>query len=473
MDGAATSIADLDSSGQQKNKEAMEAARTNMNEGLKDPINKAYNNFIKTSSNSDYFSQIKMASNGFLGASIAVLIGLTIIYLIILAFNIKDKCHPMKFLLKIIMLLQLLLAVLILIMAAITTVVSILIAYACTGIDGAVTVPDYVSTKFKGAGLPSKLTPIINTCLYEKGDGNIFNALNVEISSANNVNNITGGMQTYIDFRGNISTQSAPYVGGNIAANISAARTWDYEVEDTPSSESTKVGKDKFNAIGCAGDIMTLKGVPSGKTGSTSSDASSIVSKNSNFAIRRDNNNYRTDYYASRYISSDCPDFVNAQKYLTNVLTAQDAINNKLGELNTDYNGNFYTAENDVWKAMKDSINDFDAILVKVNDAVSFLKKMNSSIPLLLDCRVMLKEVTLLENILCFRFGEDLYQESGLGLALGFIIFIYSWVMCCSIRFANLKIDGQEKYNENNGQSAVGAQNLQDGQNKNQYENYQ
>ena len=473
IDNAVTTISGYDQASIASTRDMLNNARLSLGDKLKKPIIDLFNSFTSSSDGAD--AALKRASTGFIVTSVIVIIVLTLIYFLILWLNIKDKCYPLKTVSKLIMLLQLLLAVLILIMGAILTGVSIFFTYACVAINGAITTPDYLSTNFKGAGITPQLAKIINGCLYEKGDGNFLTALDIDLTQVNNIGNITDGMQSYINFKGNLTSQSAPYLGGMIAGNISAGISNDLELAGSPVAEDTMTGMTKFNSYTCSQDKVYLKTGP--PTVSASGDAFN-TQKGSTYSIIRIVNGYSTSKYAGRYTGSECATLpssttsAQANVHLTNLLTAQDNIPTVYGNLKTNFDTGFYTAESGLFTQMKASTTDLDAIYSKINGAIDYLNSAKSTLPLLLDCRVLRKEITIVSNILCFKLNEDFYQASGLGLALGFFLFLYSWCMCCSIRMTTKLEEDENKgavyYDPNN----QGAPAYQNGQNNQQYNDY-
>lgn len=488
IDDAVTSIASFDSASISSTKSSLQSARTTMKEQLTDKINSFFNDFVMDGS-SAADEQVKKASTGFMVSSIVIMIGLTIIYLIILGFNIKDKCHAMKCISKIIMLLELILAVLILFFGAVLAALSVGISYACVAIDGAITTPDYLTVKMPGLKVPDNLVKIVNSCLYEKGDGNLFTALGLDLSSTNKITNISSGISSYKTLQSNLTKQDKPLIGGYISANITEGRNNDRELAGVPPTEDTVTGMADFNSYQCSSDKMYLKTAPAGYTTSKNTDAV-LQDKGTNFAFIRYSGSYRPAtplpaYYDGRYSPGDCAgvssfgiDSAGANTRLNNILAAQVQIDAKLANLETNYNNGFYTSESDLFTALKASVNDLDTIYSKIQAAIDYVNSMNGQLPQLLDCRVLNKEINMLANIMCYRIGEDIYQSSGIALALGFIIFVYSWIMCCSIRLANPKDKEEEgqgagalAYRE--GETPYGQPAYQDGQNKEAYNTYQ
>lgn len=477
IDSAMSTIVNYDSSSISSTKSQLKTAKDSMKTQLSDRVSSLFDSFAGSSSSDE---QIKKASQGFLVASIVVIIVFTIVYLVILGLNIKDKCHPLKCLSKIIMLIQLLLAVLILFLGAILTVVSIFITYACVAIDGTISTQNYLTTKMTGLTVPDTLQKLMNGCVYEKGDGNLFTALGMDLANFNNINSITSGLQSYQQIRPNLTSQSAPYIGGMISGNITGGINYDLELAGSPSSEDTVTGMSTFNSYKCSQDTMVLK--ETGTTPKSSTGDTDTQGLGAAFSIQRKTGEHKTAY-VNRYAGAACSGLpsgkttTDATNLLNQMLDASDTATTAYTSLQTNFNSGFFTAESDLFTTLKGSTTDLDTINSKMDNAIKYLNNANSTLPLLLDCRVLQKEITLMANILCYRVGDDIYQVSGVGLALGFIIFVYSWVMCCSIRLSNPKDDKEEgsgavAYREGE-QPAYGNTYYQDGQNKEQYNGYQ
>lgn len=474
IDNAVKTIANYDQSSAKSTIDMLTSAQNTLEVSLKQPLQNLFNTFTSNSDGADAY--FKRASTGFIVTSVLVVIVLSLIYFLILGFNIKDRWYPMRFLLKIIMILQLLLAVLILIMGSVLTGATIFFTYTCTAIDGAITTPNYLAVNLKGTNASPELIRITNNCLYVNGDGNLFTALNIDLAKVNDIGNITSGLQSYINFKGNLTNQSAPYLGGMLFDNITAGINSDLELPGSPAAEDTITGMAKFNSYTCLKDQVYLKTGP--PTRSTAGD-SAAQDKGLTYSIIRHDGSYSGSKYAGRYnLGTECTTLptgtttAQANTYLTNLLTVQDGIQTTYLNLRTDFGAGFYTAENNLFTDMKASTTDLDAIYSKVNSAIDYLNSANSTLPLLLDCRVIRKEVTLFSNILCFRLYEDFYVSSGLGLALGFVLFIYSWFMCCSIRMTTKKKDennGALYQDANNRGGAFGTPAYQNGQQYNDY----
>lgn len=439
IDKAADTIVNYDSAEIQKTKSELESARTDLTGSVKKPLDDFYKQLV--TGGTDYFKKVKDAGTGIMAAAIVIIIAFTLVFFLILFMNIKDKWHKGKCISKIIMLLQLLIALIILIMSVFGVIVSVVIAWMCTGLDGMIATEGYLSTSFKGLNVDQKFVDITNTCIYKDGNGDLFKALGMNLSSINKINDITDGLQEYTAFKSNLTGQSAPFIGGSFSEVISSGIDYNSELRGSPQEQDIVSGREKFNYFGCAQDIMRLNVCPTDNTESTIGDAAD-ASLNTKYCVKQKTS--PSHDYAGRYSTPPaCTNgtAANAQGVLTATSTASHKQNADLLLLQATYNNDFYTSELSVFTKLKDSMADLDIIVDKSKSLVDNLNRLNGTLSKLVDCRIMRKEIVMFENVVCFRIGEDYYQQTNVGIALGFLLFVYSWFMCCTIRLTNKKDD--------------------------------
>lgn len=461
-------IAEYDVSSIASTKSSINNARTQFIGKYKTEVQSLYNSMVDNPN--DIFKQIKDAGTSFMIASIIVIIVFTLLYFVILFFNIKDKWHKAKCISKIIMLFQLLLAILILIMSIIGVVVGIILAVICFITDDVIASNTPLSTiNFSGK---AAMMTFFQTCINKNGNGDFLGAAGMDLSSITKINSITDGMQGFTTLKNNLTSQANPLVGGWLSGNITGGQSYDIQLRGVPENQDLTTGLNKVNEYGCAGDVMVFKDCPSGRTNSATTDTATSVS--SNYCMRHPS--LSTTHYSGRYVglSATCTtgSANDADTVLFNTATAADLHKTKLDNLNNDFNNGIYTAELDVFTKLKTSVTDLDTILNKIQGVINSLNTIGGSLSKLTNCTVLRKEVIMFENVICFRIAEDYYHQTNVGIALGFLLFVYSWFMCCSIRLAN-------KQDDNN----AGGNNLyrdepKDGmppqeQNANQYDNYQ
>lgn len=448
IDSASNTIANYDTTSLQATKQSLIDTQTNLDANFKQPLVSGYKLLVNGSL--DYSKSVISAGKGFMSASIIVIIVLTLVFFVILFMNYRNKWHCMKIFIKLIMLIQLLLAVLILIFGIFCVIFSVIFAYLCTGIDGMLTTSDYFSTQMSGLNSGSNITVfnnLINQCVYLNGTGDLSSALGLNTASFNQLSNITAGMQNYTSFRSNLTGTSGPVLGKMINDNITGGIAFSTVLAGVPPAQDLITGTSTFNTYGCSSDVMAALNCPASSTQSITSDAFN-AGLGSSYCVRHaslpSGNNYETRYTATSVTCTNSSiTAAGANTVLTNIVTAAKLHQTNLGTLSNDYDV-FYTPELAVFTALSSSVTDLDAILAQVQSTVTTLNSLGNNLFGLINCTIMRKEIILLENVFCFRIGQDIYNSTGVGIALGFILFIYSWFMCCSIRLTNKKDENKE-----------------------------
>lgn len=112
--------------------------RENLRTQVRDPLEKNFN--IIFGSDPDYFKSIKSSTNSFLIGAIVIIIVFTVLFLVILVFTaFYNKLHCLKFVQKIIMILQLAIGILILLFSMFGIAVTVGNYYGCYALDGIMT----------------------------------------------------------------------------------------------------------------------------------------------------------------------------------------------------------------------------------------------------------------------------------------------------------------------------------------------
>ena len=119
-------------------------------------------------------------------------------------------------------------------------------------------------------------------------------------------------------------------------------------------------------------------------------------------------------------------------------MTSTDAFKASMASLKTKYD-DFYVAEKAVFDKIKASITNIENIQAKVVTATELLKDVQTTVKNIANCKIINKELILLENVVCYRVGNDFYVQVVYGVILGTLLFVYSWFICCSIRLSNKK----------------------------------
>lgn len=462
---AVIQIEGFDTSSIESAKKTLTDIRNSIGKDLRKPLNDLYTLIV--SGGTDYSKSVQSASKAMMAVSIVIIVGFTVIYLVILFCTAKlNKCYGLKCLQKIIMLIQLLVGFIILLFTVIGTILSVVFAVACSVMDGAITTENYLTTKGIAKDSP-ELNKMMNECVFRNGKGDLMKALGGQTSTFDQLNGITDGMQAFKDISANLSSQSTPILGGGLHNSLLSYINFSAVDRGTPQAEDIQTGIDAFNNHGCAMDIMRANDVPSTYLGSSTGDSTTInmTPTPSKYCIKL--SSFPTHKYVGRYstpptCASGTP--AQAEAVLTKTLDSTTDYLAKMTNCRTFYEGNFYTSESAVFSSLKVAVPQLTNILNKVDSALIALKAIDGTFKSVADCTVFRKEILLIENIFCFRFGNDVYQQNQVAIALGAMLFFYSWCMCCGIRLSN-KQEGQkdnqvqpENYDPVNDKSVANAQ---------------
>ena len=164
---------------------------------MRDLLQKNYDSIFNAKS--DYFDATKQAANSFLIGTIIVIIVFTVIFLIILIFTaFFNKLHCLKFVQKIIMILQLIAGITILLFSMFGIALTVANYYGCYAMDGIITQKDWIQITYKGKlSMSDEAKRAVDECVYEKGEGDFFKVLNIDISVLNQLTSLTQSINTY------------------------------------------------------------------------------------------------------------------------------------------------------------------------------------------------------------------------------------------------------------------------------------
>ena len=371
-----------------------------------------------------------------------VVIVFTVIFLAVLIVTAYlDKCHCLKFFPKIIMILFILMAIVVTLVCILFTVVVIVVYFVCFVTDSMQTQQDSFSKNFKGLISNAQMNTLINTCIWDNGDGDLMAALGVKGQDTNSFTSMIDSATAIQTFFDAFDSKTTPPVIGAIDGNFTNYKTFLDADEGTPSDQNILAAIKAFNDLKCGTDTMALNGkCPAGATVSQTTDGAA-VSKGNNYCFQL--NTYPTDYATpkTRYSAGDCTgDVTKANAYLTAIYTSKNDYSGKMNtaQTNTDY-VNTKTAILDLFNNIKGSKTDLDAILTQLKSASDSMKNIGTTLGKAINCQILNKGIRVIENVLCYRMANKMYLQSGVGAALGFFLFLYSWCICCSLRLANAK----------------------------------
>jgi hypothetical protein len=455
---AAKTIADFDTNKINDYKQKIDDFQRNIDTSLKSQLNKFYGYFggtnegeAKTAS-TDYTVTIKGISNAFITVVSIFMIVMTVIYLVILWLNARDKCYCCRCINKLIMITQVLVGFLILLWAIFAVFFSIMLSFICFATDKALTDDTYFRKNLGTFITDQQIFNLINECINNNGKGDLLKALDADTTTFNDLTSITDGIQTFKTLQSNLTAAGpAPYLGSLISGNLTQIAGGLQEDRGVPQEEDIVSGYTAFNGYGCSKDQVRVKQadcVPSTAIKSQTTDAIG-ANLGSDYCIVWEK--VPTHNYANRYASTTCTSGSNQQTVLTNLATAMNDYKIDVDDAKSDFS-TFYTKEADVFTKLAGSATELGRILDGIQSSINALQKFNGSFKEVINCKILNKEIILVENVLCYRIGNQFYYQSNLAVAFGVILFFYGWCMCCGIRLIKKK---EESSSGNYGEAAA------------------
>ena len=218
-------------------------------------------------------------------------------------------------------------------------------------------------------------------------------------------------------------------------------------MRDTPQGEDLTEAKTRFNGYKCVQDTIQFNNIDCTAPAIASTTAhTDTQSLGSQYCIVY--NNFPASKYANRYNTQNPPfctgsgatGFTGPQmnSYMVKTLNSAQAFKTSMTNLKIKFD-DFYVPEKTVFDKIKASITNIENIQAKIITATSLLSDVQKTVKSIANCKIINKELILLENVVCFRVGNDFYVQVVYGVIVGTLLFVYSWFICCSIRLSNKK----------------------------------
>jgi hypothetical protein len=229
-----------------------------------------------------------------------------VLFVVILLLNHYNKCHCLKFLNKIIMLIQILWSTLVFAFAALMVALSLVVVVVCRIMAGVAVNENYLSINFSKINL-GLFTKVVDQCVGPTADGNLLKALGVEMTDFNKQTTMNEGTLSFDKISADLNKYDDPPIS---KAFLNATQPFaDLEKKDGPGTNDDEIdsGIQRVNSYKCSQDTMSYKGLcVSGSTRSTTSDASATTGLGSSFCF--DVTQFRTpsSFYDGRYASATC-----------------------------------------------------------------------------------------------------------------------------------------------------------------------
>ena len=415
----------------------------------------------------DYMAQVKGSGIFFLiiGISIIILLVVTYIFTLISVTRFK-KCFCCINVSKAIMSTLMSTSVAVNTYSAISCIFVIMVYTLCSITNGMVTQQGYLNANLGKFLNNSQLGLVVDTCVFQGGNGNMLAALGFNLNSFNQIANLTSGLQGISNASNNSTLNgSSPIVGGAINSSLYSYMNFSKEDRGSDTNNDYRAGINAFNSFTCQHDQIaesaasTAAGCQAGYQNGTSADSDNTAF-GSNYCINL--NSLPATKYVSRYsATSQCINLSNpyatAKQYLTD--TINSALSYQLMMNSVIMNqtvSDFLSSEQFVYKGLQSSGPKFTSITTMFSGFMATLTNLNSSLNSMIDCRIMQMDISLLENVFCYRFGSDLYNQMTFSLVVGILLLLNSWCMCCGVRIMH-KVEEEAKSNPQGDQQAAKA----------------
>jgi hypothetical protein len=374
--------------------------------------------------------------------SLVLVVSFTILFVAVLYLTAyKDTCHWLKIVPKIIMIIFMLLVIFIMVACILFTTIVIVVYFVCFITDSLQSNKDSFKTNFQGLIKDTKINDLSNTCIFVDGSGDLLGALGFSGGDTTKFTGMLDSATTIKTLLSNLSNSVNPPVISAIDANFTDFTAFKSLDQGVPEAKSLKNGYTTFNSYKCVSGKEQMQyraedcgtGVPT----SVTTDSSTTPAKSGSYCIIFKTYPNYLPGPATRYTSTDCTEWSKANSLLSSVSVS---ITSYLNALNAAKSPNYVAArdsENNLYATLRSSSNDMKAILDNLQAAADSVSKVGSSLNTAINCLILNKGIRIFENVLCYRSAGKLYTQSGVGAAFGFLLFIYSWCICCSLRCAS------------------------------------
>lgn len=348
------------------------------------------------------------------------------------------------------MIIFMLLAIFITIACILFTAIVIVVYFVCYITDSLQSTQGSFKANFNGLISDTKISTLADTCIYVGGSGDLLTALGFDLTQTQKFTSLLDSATAIKSILTNLTSTTTPPVIGGISANFTQFSAFTATTLDSgvPSSQDLNAGVSGFNGMKCGSDTMQINtaNCPAGSTKSATGDAAS-TSKLSNYCVAYPT--YPTAFNSlthNRYAAGDCTGSgggTQANTYLTNTYKAISTFQSNIVSASSfaDYSA-AKNKEMALFTAMQTASTDMQAILTNMQKAADAVNRVGSSLSAAINCLILNKGIRIVENVLCYRTAGKLYVQSGVGAAVGFFLFLYSWCICCSLRLANKKEEG-------------------------------
>ena len=366
----------------------------------------------------DYFN--RYAPIGYwvtLGIGLLVVI-LSILAVVILICLIRTSTNRCRFGAKFCLTLNGFLIVLLGIVAIALIVASIGLGSICHALGSLLTTNDVAG---EIANYNVTLDPfalkVLNQCLPANATGDITFLLDSGNDVYNQTQNFLDGLTTYDTLKANL-TQTT-----NSSVTIDATvREWQqFRVSIYPDQTNAVSALLKLNNLISCSNFQFQLNAANCTNGVASSSCGGI---------------YNTASYQAPSCSSDT---ATASSIFTTLKAFTSDEDTLVGNMITDLSGSGSSTPATLFQnsrsGLQSIIGVLDNIEAKLQNTVAVVKTFQSGLGKVTDCRVIRLELTNLQSTFCYGFNKSLYYFTALLAFAVFFLVIYSWTLCCALRY--------------------------------------
>jgi hypothetical protein len=400
-------------------------------------IEKIFSNIV---GDSDRTKQVKSTTvSAIIIAACAECVPL-VIFIVILLLNHYNKCHCLKFVNKLIMIVQILWSALVFAFAALMILLSLVVVVACRIFAGIATTDQYLSVNFKSLGL-GEFTKVVDECVGPNASGDILKSLGIQMTEFNKQTTMNTGSQSFDKIAADLQSLNEPPISNAFLTSVMPFANLLQKDGPGTFDEEIDAGLQRVNSYRCASDSMNYKGkCASSSTKSSSSDiATSGVGSDFCFELTQFTN--PPTAYTGRYFGRSCspasgtaPTVSEGERNLIDTLKAVVVYKQKMDLFVQRFNDGFYTDQKNLFTKLKNSFTELQKIKNSLQKSITLFETYGKDIPNISDCRVFKKLFVGVENIVCYEVGDELFRQNGLALGVATLLLFYAWCVCCGIR---------------------------------------
>lgn len=402
------------------------------------------------SENNNIYIQSK--TYGIISLIIAIvdLIVLNAVFLVLLVGIVKyGKFAHWSKIAKGIMSCQMGTAFFVLLFAILSSGVSVSLYFVCNATNGMITQQGWIQTNLGNYVSNPNVSIAVDTCVHQGGNGSLLTAFGFDWDSLNDIADLCYALQAYVGILDELTLQPGPVIGGQVYRNLTGRANFSIDDVGVPPEEDILTGLDTFNKYGCAKDSIWKTVCPVGTAGKSSDASTAFLGQQYCVMLNNMPSHFYSDRYGGGTTSCATTTWQQGQAILTQTAeSSADYVNSLNSFINSpDFQGTINNGQAlfDQLKGAKGSLTIIKDIAV---GAIDTLNDLQANLDNVIDCRVARTDIAVFENVACYRFGNDFYHQTNIGVAVGILLFFYSWGMCFGIRIIRAHEEEEKRLTE-------------------------